>query len=394
MVGGIALLLASSAVAALAIRHEARERELIDGLRHGGYVLYLRHARRLRGDREALSSESKLTDFLVPLGVLGSAFSACYRRPIAIEEMCVMSLVTDNSYRSLMPQMEERGFALVPIDAALGRAIDHSFALGHGFFTKPAEDKLRYALPAFVEGYRELGPEYSKVPERPDLTESFSVWNRNRARPELENWSAGCPLHGVLRDIFDQLTGVTRGLFRSMIDYWAPGAPELRFSNGSWLQVNYYEPARHRRELLQDPHEDMHLVTLVRANAPGLEIEVDGVFVPAEVGENELLVMPGSILSLMTGWRVKPLYHQVRNNHRGDPRSSILFFVNPEIDQVLEPWISNETNAGVDIVARASAGPSNFGLPTLVDGLAGKGTDPAEMDTAIRAPRPLGSAAQ
>jgi len=50
--------------------------------------------------------------------------------------------------------------------------------------------------------------------------------------------------------------------------------------------------------------------------------------------------------------------------------------------------------AGIDIVARASAGPSNFGLPTLVDGLAGKGTDPAEVDTAIRAPRPLESAAQ
>lgn len=304
-----------------------------------------------------------------------------------------MDSVTRKPYRSLISQFEERGFARLQIDPGVGRAIDRSFALGRDFFVKPLEEKHRYALPDFVEGYRELGPEYSKTPERPDLTESFSVWHRNRARPELADWSTSCPLHGAMRAIFDELTGITRGLFQQMIDHWAPDSPELRFRDGSWLQVNYYEPARYSRELLQDPHEDMHLITLIRANAPGLEIEVDGAFAPAVVSENEMLVMPGSILSLMTGDRVKPLYHQVRNNRRSDPRSAIMFFVNPEVDQVLVPWITNETNAGVDIVARASAGPSNFGLPSLAAGLAGKGTDVAEIDAVDRAQRPLEPAA-
>lgn len=283
-----------------------------------------------------------------------------------------MNFIPDTHYPSLMPQLEERGFAIIQIDAALAGAIDHSFALGRGFFAQPVETKQRYALPAFVEGYRELGPEYSKTPDRPDLTESFSIWHRNRARPELAAWAAECPLHGQLHRIFDAMTGLTRKLFATMASHWAPGSPELRFRDGSWLQLNHYEPARFSRELLQDPHEDMHLITLIRADAPGLEIEVNGAFVPAEISRNELLVMPGSILSLMTGDRIKPLYHQVRNNRRSDPRSAIMFFVNPEIDQTLAPWIANETNAGVDIVARASAGPSNFGLPTLTDGLTGK----------------------
>ena len=163
-------------------------------------------------------------------------------------------------------------------------------------------------------------------------------------------------------------------LFAGMADYWNPGgAPELRFRNATWTQVNHYEPARHSRELLQDPHEDGHLVTFVLTNAPGLEIQVDGEFVPADVGENELLVMPGSLLSLMTGYRVKPGYHQVRNTRRTDPRSSLLYFVNPEIDQTLAPWIANESNRGVDIIERANAGPAQFGLPTLADALAGRG---------------------
>jgi len=73
----------------------------------------------------------------------------------------------------------------------------------------------------------------------------------------------------------------------------------------------------------------------------------------------------------MTGYKIKPGYHQVRNTHRRDPRSALLLFVNPEIDQALEPWIKNESNAGIDIIERANEGPKQFGMPTLVDGNAG-----------------------
>ncbi len=107
-------------------------------------------------------------------------------------------------------------------------------------------------------------------------------------------------------------------------------------------------------------------------NAPGLEIEVDGAFVPAEIGESEILVMPGSLLSLMTGDRVKPLFHRVRNTRRADPRSSLLYFVNPEIDQPLAPWIANASNAGIDIIERANSAPRKFGLPSLAESLSGQ----------------------
>ncbi|MGH6890954.1 MAG: 2OG-Fe(II) oxygenase family protein [Dongiaceae bacterium] len=290
-------------------------------------------------------------------------------------------------YLAFMPQLEQRGFLRIPIDGGLRDATDRCFTLANQFFAGTAADKQRYAIPAFVEGYRELGPEYSRVPERPDLTESFSAWNRNRARPEPEAWAAGCPLHGALRHASDLLGHLVPDLFAAMAEYWAPdwtpAAPELRFYDSTYVQLNYYEPARHRRDLLQDPHEDGHLVTLVRTNAPGLEIEVDGVFVPAEAAGDELLLMPGSLLSLMTGYRVKPLYHQVRNSRRTDPRSSLLYFVNPEIDQVLAPWIANETNAGIDIIERANAAPKQFGMPTLVDSLAGQAeTRPHEQTLA------------
>ena len=276
-----------------------------------------------------------------------------------------------SAYLALIPELERQGFLRIPAGGALRQAAEHVFAEASGFFARPAADKRRYAWPARVEGYREMGPEYAQVPERPDLTESFSVWNHNRARPELGDWAAGCPLHGALRRASDLLEEVVRDLFAAIADYFQPGAPEIRFHRATHVQLNFYEPARHTRDLLQDSHEDGHLVTLVSTNAPGLEIEVDGTFIPAGVEQDQILVMPGSLLSLMTGYRVKPLYHRVVNTHRADPRSSMLYFVNPEIAQSLVPWIENESNRGVDIIARANLAPTKFGLPTLAETLAG-----------------------
>jgi isopenicillin N synthase-like dioxygenase len=83
--------------------------------------------------------------------------------------------------------------------------------------------------------------------------------------------------------------------------------------------------------------------------------------------------MPGSLLTLMTGGEIPPLYHQVKNSFRKESRYSLMFFVNPDGDQVLDPWVRNETNAGIDIIEQANALPQKFGLPTLVDGTSGRG---------------------
>jgi isopenicillin N synthase-like dioxygenase len=285
----------------------------------------------------------------------------------------MLTLVNDDrDYAQIVRQFEQTGFARVPVTDDLARKIERIYRLGEQFFVRSEAEKQSYSLQSFVEGYRELGPEYSQVPERPDLTESFSAWNRNRGRQEVEEAMGGLELHRALREVSDDLSLIVRGIFRAMADTWAPGSPELRCYNGTYIQLNYYEPSQHSAELLQDSHEDAHLLTLAKSNAPGLEIEVDGKFVSAESESNEIVFMPGSLLSLMTGYKIKPGYHQVRNTRRSDPRSALLLFVNPEINQTLEPWIKNESNAGIDIIERANEGPKQFGMPTLVDGTAGE----------------------
>ena len=280
------------------------------------------------------------------------------------------------AYLPLVEQMVGTGFALVPVGSSVLAEIEGIYGLGRRFFARPSAEKHRYAAPAFVEGYREIGPEYSMVPERPDLTESFSMWYRNCHRPDFADWDKDCAIYPGIRHCADTLCEVTADLFQAMAALWSPASPRLKFQKASYIQLNYYEPAQHRRELLQDPHEDGHLITLVKPNAPGLEIKVGDRYVAVEPAENEIVVMAGSILTLMTGDLVPPLYHQVRNSYRTDPRYSLMFFVNPEIDQALEPWIRNETNAGIDIIERAVNAPNQFGLPTLIDGEKGLGKAP------------------
>jgi isopenicillin N synthase-like dioxygenase len=291
----------------------------------------------------------------------------------AVERVHDCNPVDNPAARLLLEELLARGHAKLKISRETRHQIDHTFSIAREYFATPFPEKSSFSLPKYVEGYREIGLEYSQVKERPDLTESFSLWNRNRAHTEAAGWTQSCPIHQELRRTIDDLSSYVADLFQTAADKWSPGTPGPRFQRASYIQVNYYEPAQHRRDMLQDGHEDGHLITLVTANSPGLEIQIDGTYVPIEIGPDEMLIMPGSLLTTMTGGAIPPLFHQVKNSRRKESRYSMMFFVNPEGNQVLEPWIRNETNKDADVIAEANALPLKFGLPTLEDGTEGRG---------------------
>src|SRR5262249_4523016 len=161
----------------------------------------------------------------------------------------------------------------------------------------------------------------------------------------------------------DMLTDVTADLFAAMAASWSNAGtrtPPLRFQEASYIQVNYYEPAQHSRDLLQDPHEDGHLLTLVRSAEPGLEIRIEGRFHPVDRRCDALLITPRTLSPLMPATPAPPLYHQVRNSLRRSARYSHMFFVNPELNQKLDPWIRNASNEHIDIVQYANSAPQQF----------------------------------
>lgn len=271
--------------------------------------------------------------------------------------------------QGLIRRFESAGYLVISCKAELTKQIEETIRCASEFFDLPVAEKSRSFSEALFEGYRNIGIEYSKTPERPDLSESFSVrlMNARYAREFLRDSAE--PLYESMLGVIRSLNPIVDSLTGAMIRHFAddPSAyPPIRCTYGSHLQLNCYRPSQHERDLLQDSHEDALLVTLTYATERGLELNLQGdSYEPLTVQSGELVVLPGEILSLLCGYRIKPLYHQVRNHRELARRFSLMYFVNPEPGQKLEPWVRNETNEVVDIMERAVTNPMKFGLPPL-----------------------------
>jgi isopenicillin N synthase-like dioxygenase len=109
------------------------------------------------------------------------------------------------------------------------------------------------------------------------------------------------------------------------------------------------------------PHTDSHIITLVCSDQPGLEIEVDGVMQDSWGAPDEILVLAGELLELMTGGAIRACRHQVRHRDLAAGRTSVLYFVNPPFAGEIPPYLINDANRDVDVAATAFAYCTRFG---------------------------------
>ncbi|ALG10237.1 2OG-Fe(II) oxygenase family protein [Kibdelosporangium phytohabitans] len=235
------------------------------------------------------------------------------------------------------------------------------FDQARAFFDRPPDAKLRHSTEDWNFGYRAQGHEYGITPDRPDLNEVFTYWSDD---PSLvPNHELIGEFLGALRAYWHQAGTAARTVLDAVAAHFEV-ENTVDFLKSSHIQINDYRSAGETRDLLQDSHEDGHLITLLTADGPGLEIvRPDGVSVP-RIEPGQVLVMAGSVLTAMTGGAVEPVYHQVRN-HRLDRRVSIMYFVNPDVGAPITPFVHNEHNAGVDIADQVRRNPEKYGLPPL-----------------------------
>jgi isopenicillin N synthase-like dioxygenase len=252
------------------------------------------------------------------------------------------------------------------VAAAVNKVLDEADA----FFSLPLTLKNQNGLGDLCEGYRGLGTEYSDVEERPDLHESFWVhaFNAEKGRALFDH---GQPLYQSMLHVAELFDRIIASLLVAMQRYYGvPNADEPQFATafGSHLQLNYYVPPEHTRDLLMDCHEDGLLFTIHQSNASGLEIRAaDGAFVPVTTAPGELFIMPGDIAMLLSGGDIQPLYHRVRNLPDVRKRMSLMYFANPDASHVrkINPWRETQVNRDVDIMRRVIENPLKFGLPPI-----------------------------
>jgi isopenicillin N synthase-like dioxygenase len=256
---------------------------------------------------------------------------------------------------SLWRQILTKGFGTVHLDPTDARTLSRLYESAMQFFAMDTSAKLRHSTPRRNVGYRPYGQVYVHSPERPDLNDSFLYWTNTRARLQHRQ-EIGLFLERL--DAYQSVTaGIVRDLVREMRAHYGYDH-DLPFEDASFIQVNSF-PAEPERELLQDPHEDAVFLTLIWTSAEGLEVMANGTTVPVTFRPDELLAMPGSVLTDMTGGEIQPLYHQARNfGHAG--RKSIMYFVSPEVDDDIKPFVVTDHNRGIDIRERVISNPQAF----------------------------------
>ena len=257
----------------------------------------------------------------------------------------------------------DQGYAVVRLSDVDAGNLHNAIDTAVRFFERPLEDKNAHGSTDHNYGYRPFGIEYSATPERPDMNECFTLW---ASRLDLIPNAQDIPeLTEAFLDWRDSLAPLVQAILDEVAqNFGADAAPE--FEKASYLQINYCLRAPAERDLLQDKHEDGHMVTVLHANAPGLEIYVNDETKPMLPAHDEVVIMPGSVLTALSGGKIEPLYHQVRNHALPDgQRQSIMYFVNPEIDEPLFGWIDNPEGERVDIREHVQNAPTMFGLPPV-----------------------------
>jgi len=261
-------------------------------------------------------------------------------------------------------QLLAYGYAVIDNRANLD-LVESIYASADSFFRKDHNAKVGFASASHLEGYRPLGAEYSEVPGRRDLNESFAVWLKNVDRPDLMSWMQDCDLHSKMRKLLPNLVETATDILERLRILISPDAQPTLPSEFSYLQLNYYTLSAQARPILMDAHEDGHLLTITAANQPGLQVDSSGQFVSVDLRLDQLVVWPGSILTALTGGRLRPLYHRVVKLDTPVARQSINCFVNPSLERGQPLWVNNAENRGLDIADIAISKSTAFGLSSL-----------------------------
>jgi isopenicillin N synthase-like dioxygenase len=255
----------------------------------------------------------------------------------------------------------ESGYAVVKLGDVDATHLTTAISTAVDFFQRSEEDKLKHGSDDHNYGYRPFGIEYSITPDRPDMNECFTLWS---SRLDL------IPNSSDIEDLTESFMGWRNSLaplVGAILDevakeFGVDAAPD--FEKASYLQINYCLPTPPERDLLQDKHEDGHMVTVLHATAPGLEIYVNDAVKPMLPDADEIVIMPGSVLTALSAGRIPPLYHQVRN-HGLDDRQSLMYFVNPEVEEPLFAWVDSADGSREDIREHVQNAPTMFGLPPV-----------------------------
>jgi isopenicillin N synthase-like dioxygenase len=269
---------------------------------------------------------------------------------------------TDEAVR----QIAQDGLAFLGAPDKLQVLLQQALDAGDEFFELDADQKASNGLPLDT-GYRPYGKEYSNSSIHPDEVESFTVSYRVPDPERQLSSVAARMLHARMLKVFDVFEAVAEEITSRLALRFNDRPKDLKgaFREWSLLQFNYSRPSLANAAFINDVHEDGCLLTIMSIAGSGLELQLGPKFTPVVASKQQVLVMAGEILWLLTGGEINPVYHRVRAIPSCSTRKSLLFFADMK-PTICDPWIISHVNQGIDIGKKVLQNSSRFGLSEWV----------------------------
>ncbi|ESR62842.1 hypothetical protein CICLE_v10018344mg, partial [Citrus x clementina] len=212
------------------------------------------------------------------------------------------------------------------------------------FYELPMEEKMKYKIkPGDVEGYGAVARSDGKLDwgDRVYMITNPIQRRKSHLLPELPS-SLRKTLESYLLELQKlalKLLGLVMG---KALNIESKEIEEIFEDGMQSVRMNYYPPCPKPEVVMGlTPHSDATAITILHQvnGVDGLEIKKDGVWIPARILPNALVVNVGDILEIMSNGVYRSVEHRATVNSVKE-RISIAFFVNPKFDARVGPLTS------------------------------------------------------
>jgi isopenicillin N synthase-like dioxygenase len=218
--------------------------------------------------------------------------------------------------------------------------------------------KASFSFSQDTDGFFPFGAEYSSVEEHPDLCERFCYWQAHASKRKGFEFTRSDFFAAV--EIFErQVSELAQELMDGICSEFGV-SPLAPFRSASYVQLCVYraQNASIERRFAQDPHEDGHMLSLIKPSREGLVLVRGRSLEPVRLLENEIAVLAGSLLTELSDHAIPAAYHAVLAPQKPVDRSSLIYFVNPNPEQTLTSFFRRQR---IDLSRSVNARHTGFG---------------------------------
>jgi hypothetical protein len=258
-------------------------------------------------------------------------------------------------YDRCSKELIDQGYSILTIPVHLQQDFWGAIEL-YSSIPNPCKDAFSY--PDKTDGFMPFGMEYANSTNNVDLCERFCYRDKYRSDHRYHSFSD----HQFYRHVVGFESGISaiaEQILENIMQKFSVAEP-IEIRSSSYLQFCSYnkEYRKNDREYLQDRHEDGHLITFVKASRDGLVIFPDGERQRVKLADDEIIVFTGSLLTELSDGKIPYMDHAVLNPAVHVERSSIVYFVIPELKRKYTSFIERRN---LDLEKIANKNHESFG---------------------------------